>query len=324
MPLLSFSIMNAMTSSLQLVPRYCARLNLDADELLRTGPTLENLTLLQEAHIKYIPFENLAQHGAMVGGMASLETEKVAHKLLECNRGGFCFELNGLFSSLLEELGYNVVRVPSSVYIPELGDFLDEENHLTLMVWIPSLTDDVDDDSSDGGSLYLADVGFAEPAIHPLKYPAFDKVQVTPEGMISKIRKMEGDAVELWWYKDDEWRPRLTWKHSDATDKSSKPLTYFEEPLQSILHPESVFSQKSILTILNRDEKVTLAGNLLKLTSPRFPKDGVEPSITKKVLETEEEMRDVLQARFNIPHESSAGLSLTKSRHADPDLWTKM
>lgn len=81
-----------------------------ADYLRRIGltgpiaPTAENLKLLTRAHLEAVPFENLQitqEHQ-----IPSLEPEDLFSKIVENNRGGYCFELNKLFFLLLEALGY--------------------------------------------------------------------------------------------------------------------------------------------------------------------------------------------------------------------------
>jgi len=84
-----------------LVSRYFARLKLSPSEFDEL-PTVKKLQAIQEAHLAQIPFENLAQHGC--SQPAVLDTTEIAHKILDCRRGGFCFELNGLLAEFLEEL----------------------------------------------------------------------------------------------------------------------------------------------------------------------------------------------------------------------------
>jgi N-hydroxyarylamine O-acetyltransferase len=89
------------------------------------------LRQLVEAHLEKIPFENLAQDGGK-GGPVSLDLETIATKILDRNRGGFCFELNALFAALLEDLGYQVTVVPAIVYT-DTG-FRKPTTHISLAV----------------------------------------------------------------------------------------------------------------------------------------------------------------------------------------------
>ena len=49
-----------------------------------------------------IPFENL---DVQAGKIVSMEPDDIANKLLRLRRGGYCYELNGLFTMALEALG---------------------------------------------------------------------------------------------------------------------------------------------------------------------------------------------------------------------------
>ena len=72
-----------------------------------TEPTAETLVALHRAHMLAVPFENLDIH---LGRRNVLDPEHVFDKVVRRRRGGWCFELNGLFALLLETLGYTVTR----------------------------------------------------------------------------------------------------------------------------------------------------------------------------------------------------------------------
>jgi len=73
---------------------------------------IEYLAYLQERHLLTIPFENLdiSQKKPIV-----LAPELFFQKIIEGKRGGICFELNGLFNILLNELGFETKLVSASV-----------------------------------------------------------------------------------------------------------------------------------------------------------------------------------------------------------------
>ena len=66
----------------------------------------ENLFRLQSAHLAEIPYTNLSFFRN--GVVTSLETEALFERIILKNKGGYCFELNGLFGKLLRYLGYDV------------------------------------------------------------------------------------------------------------------------------------------------------------------------------------------------------------------------
>ena len=70
-----------------------------------TEPNPANLAEIHQAHMYAVPFEDLDIH---LGIPLSLELNDLKQKVIENNRGGFCYELNYLFGNLLRELGYQV------------------------------------------------------------------------------------------------------------------------------------------------------------------------------------------------------------------------
>jgi N-hydroxyarylamine O-acetyltransferase len=84
-----------------------------------------------------------------------LTHKNLIEKIIANNRGGFCFELNGLFADLLKSLGFVVYMTEAAVYNQELGAFGFMRNHMTLLV---TLNDE----------LYLTDVGFGDSFRHPI------------------------------------------------------------------------------------------------------------------------------------------------------------
>ena len=68
-------------------------------------PSLQVLRSLHLAHIRQVPFENLDIH---LGREIVLSQESLYRKVVKDRRGGFCYELNGLFAALLSALGFRV------------------------------------------------------------------------------------------------------------------------------------------------------------------------------------------------------------------------
>ena len=75
----------------------------------RPEPTLESLDRLIHAHLCIVPYENLEY--TRLRRCPDLSTVALYDKIVKHNRGGYCFELNGLFYSLLEALGYDIYPV---------------------------------------------------------------------------------------------------------------------------------------------------------------------------------------------------------------------
>lgn len=291
-----------------LVERYFSRLDLDVNTLDPT-PTLDKLKTLQQRHLEKIPFENTAQHG--VGDPASLDLEVTALKVLDAKRGGFCFEVNLLFGHFLEELGYEVTALLSNVWVQEMQVYVPDVPHVVLIV------------TCDDGSVHYSDVGFGEPCIHPLRYDeaSFGEEQVTPDGMQSKLER-EDENVIYYWMKDGVWERRLKWNYATSMEMKENhvPIEEFELGLANTLKPDTIFSMKMVVCKVTATEKVSISGNKLKVTSPRF---GPHVSVTYKILESTDVVREAMEEHFGIPAHETKDLDLSRSFQADPNLWSQ-
>ena len=83
-----------------------------------TEPTLDNLHALIRAHQTAVPFENL---DCVSRTPILLEVERLFDKIVLRRRGGYCFELNGLFMALLRDLGAVHRKLSGTVALPK-GD----------------------------------------------------------------------------------------------------------------------------------------------------------------------------------------------------------
>jgi N-hydroxyarylamine O-acetyltransferase len=126
--------------------RYFARVGYHGD----TTPSLATLRGLHRAHLLSIPYENLDIH---LGVPLTLDPECIFAKLVDERRGGWCYEMNGLFGHVLETLGFDVRRVSGTVGRAERG-WRAQGNHLVLIVMLDRP--------------WMADVGFGDGFLTPL------------------------------------------------------------------------------------------------------------------------------------------------------------
>src|SRR6478735_11594475 len=128
---------------------YLARLGTAAPE----APTLAALTSLHRTHLVAVPFETL---DISLGRPVRLDLASLLSKVVDARRGGYCYELNGLFAALLRHLGYAVDLVSARV-TTAAGGLTDDFDHVALVVSGGRLEEPV-----------LADVGFGDGFIEPL------------------------------------------------------------------------------------------------------------------------------------------------------------
>ena len=116
-------------------------------------PNVDTLAALQEAHVCSVPFENL---DVQLGRSLTTRIEDAYEKIVASNRGGWCYEQNGLFGWALSKIGFNVTRIAASVMREQKGA-ASEASHLCLLV-----------ESPESKTRYLADVGFGGSMIRPI------------------------------------------------------------------------------------------------------------------------------------------------------------
>jgi len=115
-------------------------------------PTLATLSAVHRAHLRAIPYENL---DVQFGRPVTIGRSAIFEKIVGRRRGGWCYEMNGLLGWALSELGFKVTRATGAVMRETSGDAA-LRNHLVLKV------------EMDEG-LYLADVGFGDGPIEPIR-----------------------------------------------------------------------------------------------------------------------------------------------------------
>ena len=107
-------------------------------------PNLDTLKRLQFAHLTQYPFQSVT---TILDRPVDLEEEAIYDKLIVQRLGGYCYELNGLFLSLLRHLGYEARIITGIVIINNQLEPRNARTHMALMVTICEQN-------------YLVDVGF--------------------------------------------------------------------------------------------------------------------------------------------------------------------
>lgn len=197
-------------------------------------PTIETLRALQLSHLRNIPFENLSIH---IKEPIILKEEVLFDKLILKGRGGFCYELNGLFAALLRELGFNIVMLSGGVARPD-GSFGPDFDHMTLMVLLEER--------------WLVDVGFGDSFEQPL---LIDKRDAQLQGDDAYRIDEEGKYLILnSSLKDDAWKAHYRFSLHPYE------LTDFEEMCRyHQSSPESIFTRRRICSLAKPNGRVTLS-----------------------------------------------------------------
>jgi N-hydroxyarylamine O-acetyltransferase len=194
------------------------------------------LRRLHRAHQLAVPFENLSIH---LAEPVSLAEDDLVAKIVRDRRGGFCYELNGLFALLLESLGAQVTRMAARVHGD--GGLGPPFDHLALLVRLP-----------DGSGPWLADVGFGSHSVYPLLADS-RAAQDDPAGTFRLADAGAGDVDVL---KDDQPQYRIETRPRSLADFAATCWYQQTSPL-------SHFTKGTICSRLTDSGRVSIAGRTL-------------------------------------------------------------
>lgn len=205
-------------------------------------PTAKVLAQLQRQHLLHVPFENLDIH---YHRKIELGAEAFYHKVVMQGRGGFCYELNGLFYELLYKLGFEVRRISARVYHDD-GSLSPEYDHLALLV-------------KASGQSYLVDVGFGRFAIATL--PLSSGSQITDsEGTF--VLDQNGDSTwQVSIVKDNKKTPHYLFTESPRELEEFASMCRYHQT-----DPKSLFLTNKLVSIALPNGRKTLTDDTLKVT----------------------------------------------------------
>lgn len=230
------------------------------------GPTdvaYETLCALHRAHLLNITYENLEIHRGL---SLPLDESNFYRKIVENGRGGWCYEMNGLFAWALRELGFPVTLLGGSVGRQEMGD-IAQDNHLCLLIEL---------DQS-----YLADVGFGNGILEPLPLQAGRYHQ---RGFTYELRQ-EG---EYWHFIN----PPGMGPSFDFTLQPYALADFAERCHYLQTSPDSGFVRVSVCYRQTPQGFISLKGATLRTVTPQ--------ATSEHVIETQAEYDSILREQFDI------------------------
>ncbi len=229
-------------------------------------PTLENLAFLQEKHMLHIPFENL---DVISKTPIITDLERIFEKVVINLRGGFCYELNGLFGWLLREIGYDAHYVGATVKKPD-GSWTIEGSHATNLVYLD-------------GETYLVDVGFGDSVRKPVPLSGEVVQDVSGEYRALQIDEAHYDLQR---FEDNQWQTLHRVSTVPKEFHEFAPMCEFNQT-----SPESPFTHKRLVTIATKEGRKTLSDSTLIVTE-----NGQK---TKETI-AEEDLPMLLQQHFYL------------------------
>ena len=232
-------------------------------------PTPATLKALQRAHLLHVPFENLDIHRRQE---IRIDVARFYEKVVTRRRGGFCFEVNGLFNELLTALGFSTHFISCSVFSHPRNQYAPYFGHVAI---IARLEAD-----------WLVDVGFGTSFPEPLRLDT-EEPQLQ-EGTCYRLRRLNEEETLL--ERSDDGREYL---NMYKFRRASYPLTDFAE--MCAFHQtsaESPFTQGRLCSLMTPHGRITLTDKAFMETIRREKKDTP--------LEDPSEFEKRLQAHFGI------------------------
>lgn len=140
----------------------------------------ENLDRLIYAHQLHVPFEDLDV--CKFKRTASLSISSLYEKIVLKKRGGYCYELNALFASLLTACGYEVTPCMARIIRDCDDEFIPPISHRINLVRID-------------GQQHFCDVGYGGP-MPAASMPLVDGLEECIKGQTFRL-----DQTDAFWWK---------------------------------------------------------------------------------------------------------------------------
>lgn len=229
------------------------------------GISIFNLSELQRLHVQHIPFENL---DVIRRVPIYLNLPRIYEKIVNRKRGGYCYELNGLFSWLLTEMGYDAHLVAATVLRPT-GKWAKADTHAAIIVQLDQP--------------YLIDVGFGDSTNLPIPLNGEERTDISDT---YRIIRQPNHSFHLERISDTEIKTLYRF------DLSPKALVDFHEGcVFNQVAKESSFTHTDIVTRATPTGRITLSDRTVTITE-----NNVE---TKTILSIEEKVH-LLEDIFDI------------------------
>ena len=276
--------MNAHDTSIDLAA-YFERIGFSGPA--RPAPTLDTLRALHLLHPQTIPFENL---DVLIGRPVRLDLESVQRKLVESRRGGYCYEHNLLFRSVLQTLGFRVRSFAGRVLWGRDAPEMPARTHMLLLV-------DLDEGT------FLTDVGFGGMTLSAPLALQTGLEQITPHGAF-RLDDAGGEppAYILQALVNGAWTRVYRFDIDPQYDADYEMTNYFVSA-----YPQSIFLHNLLAARL-------APGKRFGLFNRRFSAHDEREGSDHRELDSVADLRRVLENELGIRLPDDPGLDAALAR----------
>lgn len=250
--------------------------------------TLDTLRQLQLRHTGAFPFENLA---TITGAPVLIDLPSIEEKVLLGGRGGYCYELNHLFFTLLLELGFDAQAISGRVVMSQPEGSWTARTHRLSLVTI-------------GGERYITDVGFGGMVPTAPLLLDTEAEQATPHEPYRLEKQADGYMLRA--YVAGEWRPMYLFDLQRQEDIDFTVGNWYVST-----HPDSPFTQRLMVARTGDGWRKTLNNGSFAIH--RMGADSERREVTAV-----DELVDVLQREFGLDVTELPGIRQALARVIEP------
>ena len=228
---------------------------------------LATLRGLMRAQLFSVPFENL---DVQAGKIVSMVAEDIVEKIVYRKRGGYCYEVNGLFAMALAALGFEYTLIGAR---PMFYPTRRAKTHMVLAVHLE-------------GQDWLCDLGFGSFGIRaPLSLSSGDQV-IQQDDDFFKIVKADEHNFVMQALVDNQWLSQYAFDLYPHEWIDFYPANFFNSK-----HPDTIFVQKLLVIKHSEQGRQILLGNRLK---------SVEKGVTSVRDLSDDEVAESLSSLFGL------------------------
>jgi N-hydroxyarylamine O-acetyltransferase len=200
----------------------------------------ETLTKLMRAQLFSVAFENL---DVQAGKIVSLVPEQIVDKIIGQGRGGYCYEVNGLFAMALQALGFSYKFIACR---PMFYPVRRPKTHMIVLV-------------EADGEQWICDLGFGSYGIRaPIALSSLEQVQQQDFDQFRLTTEPSG-AYVVQALVDGQWLSQFGFEPYASEWVDFMPANYLNST-----HPDTIFVQKLLVIKHHEQGRDILLGDQLK------------------------------------------------------------
>lgn len=228
---------------------------------------IASITEIMRCQLFSVPFENL---DVQAGKVVSLVPEDIVEKIIGRRRGGYCYEVNGLFAMALSamQIRYQFVAARPMFYPTRRP-----KTHMAVLLHLQ-------------GEAWLCDLGFGSYGIRaPMRLSAMD-AEIQQDDDTFMLTKADNGEYLVRAKVDDQWADQYAFDLSPWEWIDFAPANYLNST-----HPDAIFVKKLLVVLHGSAGRKILFGNTLKSVH--------HGEVSKRIISAQE-LPAVLSSEFGI------------------------